>query len=56
MKLPRRRKFLHLAAGRCRAASGLADRTGANLSIAAGAVDRWLSAGRRATLQSFGAK
>jgi hypothetical protein len=35
MKLPRRR-FLHLAAGR------VAHRTGADLSVAAGAYDRWL--------------
>ena len=39
MNLPRR-KFLHLAAGRCRAAVRTTRRKGASLSDTAGASDR----------------
>ena len=45
MKLPHRRQFLHLAAGAAALPADVADRTGASLSVAAGALDRWL--GRR---------
>ncbi len=44
MKLPRR-KFLHLA-GRCGALGRLADRKGANLPVAASALDRRISTRR----------
>jgi hypothetical protein len=43
MKLPRR-TFLHLAAG---ATGALADRIGARLSVASGALDCWVCSRRR---------
>ena len=47
MKLPRRRQFLHLAAGAAALPAVSRGAWGASLSDAAGAMDCWVSARRR---------